>query len=276
MFYCLKSGTNSVVFWFAYSTANESTHESQHHQGQRRAQLTHQGRGRSGCWGWRTEKSPMKSPKWNILNTSFSCVKTTCWRPRSRLLKMLLSWDVLYHNWTQSSCSLPLQTRGITCKSNNGRGGKKKFHSFNKKEIYPCTTHIRCFMEQNWRLYQNGSPRVGECSIIPGVISCCFCKLYRHLPQAFSSVSAHCSWSHSSYTPYCLHLMPPICTEQKWVLSQTLHASLTIKVTQKYLSFKRERKKIGLIAFFVLLCMNEPIGFSQEWASFVLWANGKG
>lgn len=130
MFYCLKSGTNSVVFGFAYSTANESTHESQHHQGQRRAQLTHQGRGRSGCWGGWTEKSPMKSPKWSILNASFSCVNTTCWRPRSRLLKMLLSWDVLYHNWTQSSCSLPQQTRGITCKSNNGRGKKKNIHSF--------------------------------------------------------------------------------------------------------------------------------------------------
>lgn len=47
----------------------------------------------------------------------------------------------------------------------------------------------------------------------PGVMLGCFSKLYQHLLQALFSVSAGYSCSHSSYTPYCLHLMPPICAE---------------------------------------------------------------
>lgn len=47
----------------------------------------------------------------------------------------------------------------------------------------------------------------------PGVMLCRFGKLYQHLLQALFSVSAGYSCSHSSYTPYCLHLMLPICAE---------------------------------------------------------------
>lgn len=72
------------------------------------------------------------------------------------------------------------------------------------------------FMTAQEMLSQQLLPWVSvECSGLIPECNVVFCKLYQHLLQDFFSASAHCSWSHSSYTPYCLHLMPPICPEPK-------------------------------------------------------------
>lgn len=96
------------------------------------------------------------------------------------------------------------------------------------------------------------------------------CKLYQHLLRGFSAASARRSCSHSSYTPRCLHLMPPICPEP------SIHSFIhSVRGAEQMFSRRRSHGDAG--NKYMCTCgLNSPLGLGQEGTRFVLRADGSG